>query len=73
MQNGTGIGEEIKGKAKEAVGSIIDNDNLRQEGKAQHDKGEAEREATRARLEAKVHDAKANVKEAEQQAAQAAK
>ena len=68
-----GIGEEIKGKAKEAAGSIVDNDDLRREGQAQQDKGEAEREATQARAEAKAHDAKANVKETEQRAAEAAK
>ena len=68
-----GIGEEIKGKAKEAAGSVVDNDDLRHEGRAQQDKGEAEREATQARAEAKAHEAKADAKEGEQRAAEAAK
>src|SRR5579862_3426959 len=68
-----GVGEEIKGKAKEAVGSVVDDDNLRREGRAQQDKGQAERQATQARAEARAHDAKANLKEAEQRAAESAK
>jgi uncharacterized protein YjbJ (UPF0337 family) len=68
-----GVGEEVKGKVKEAAGSIADNDDLRREGQAQQDKGEAEREATQARAEAKAHDAKADLKETEQRAAQSAK
>ncbi len=68
-----GIGEEIKGKAKAAAGSIVDNDDLRREGEAQQDKGEAEREATQARAEAKAHEAKASAKEGEQRAAESAK
>jgi len=68
-----GIGEEIKGKVKAATGSIVDNDNLRREGEAQQDKGQAEREATQARAEAKAHETKAAAKEAEQRAAESAK
>ncbi|MDQ1393431.1 MAG: hypothetical protein QOF30_2408 [Acidimicrobiaceae bacterium] len=68
-----GIGEELKGKAKEAAGSVVDNNDLRREGQAQQDKGQAEREATQARAEAKAHDAKADLKEAEQRAAESAK
>lgn len=68
-----GIGEEIKGKAKEAAGSVTDNDDLRREGQAQQDKGEAEREATQARAEAKAHEAKADAKEVQERAAQAGK
>ena len=68
-----GAGEELKGKVKEAAGAIADNDDLRREGQAQQDKGEAQRDAAEARAEAKAHDAKADVKETEQRAAQAAK
>ena len=68
-----GVGEEIKGKAKEAVGSVTDDDGLRREGRAQQDKGQAEREATQARAEAKAHEVKADAKEGEQRAAQATK
>ena len=41
-----GIVEEAKGKIKEAVGDITDNPELQEEGRAQAEKGEAEREAT---------------------------
>jgi uncharacterized protein YjbJ (UPF0337 family) len=68
-----GTVEEIKGKAKEVVGAIVDDNNLRREGEAQKSKGEAERQATQARAEARAHEAKANLKEAEQRAAEAAK
>lgn len=65
-----GIFEEAKGKAKEAVGDLTDNTDLQREGKAQADKGQAEREATEARAEANSHEAKAKEKELEQEAAQ---
>lgn len=68
-----GAFEEIKGKAKEAVGDLTNNPDLVREGQAQKDKGEAEREATEARVEAKAHEAKAKANEARQEAAERAK
>jgi uncharacterized protein YjbJ (UPF0337 family) len=68
-----GAFEELKGKAKEAVGDLTNNPDLVREGQAQKDKGEAEREATEARIEAKAHEAKAEVNEARQEAAEKAK
>lgn len=68
-----GVGEELKGKAKEAIGDLTNNPDLQREGKAQEERGEAEREATQARAEAKAHEAKAKEKELEQQAAEEAK
>jgi uncharacterized protein YjbJ (UPF0337 family) len=68
-----GAFEELKGKAKEAVGDLTNNPDLVREGQAQKDKGEAEREATEARMEAKAHEAKAEVNEARQEAAERAK
>ena len=65
-----GAFEEIKGKAKEAVGDLTNDADLKREGKAQKQKGEAEREATQARAEAKAHEVKAKEKELEQEAAQ---
>ena len=56
-----GAFEEAKGKAKAAVGELTDNPDLVREGEAQKDKGEAEHEATEARVEAKAHEAKAEV------------
>jgi uncharacterized protein YjbJ (UPF0337 family) len=38
-----GAFEEAKGKVKQAVGDVTDNPDLRREGQAQQDKGDAER------------------------------
>lgn len=65
-----GAFEEVKGKAKEAVGDLTNDTDLKREGAAQREKGEAEREATQARAEAKAHEAKAKEKELEQELAQ---
>jgi uncharacterized protein YjbJ (UPF0337 family) len=65
-----GILEEGKGKIKQAVGDLTDNDDLKREGKAQRARGEAEREATKERASAKVHETKAKAYEAEERAAQ---
>lgn len=68
-----GAFEELKGKAKEAVGDLTNDPDMVREGQAQKDKGEAEREATEARVEAKAHEAKAEGHEARQEAAERAK
>lgn len=68
-----GAFEELKGKAKEAVGDLTNNPDLVREGQAQEDKGEAEREATEARVEAKAHEAKAKSAEVAQEAAERSK
>ncbi len=56
--------EDVKGKAKEAVGAVTGNDDLKQEGAAQQDKADAQRdvavkeaEAEKARAEAAAHEA----------------
>ena len=64
-----GVFEEAKGKVKEAVGDVTDNADLKEEGRAQAEKGAAEKDATEARAEAKAHEAKAKEKELEQEAA----
>lgn len=61
-----GVGEQLKGKAKEAVGNVTDNDSLEEEGRAQQKKGEAERRAGEERAKAKAHETKAREKEMEQ-------
>jgi uncharacterized protein YjbJ (UPF0337 family) len=68
-----GAFEELKGKAKEAVGDLTNDPDMVKEGQAQQDKGEAEREATKARMEAKAHEAEAKVHETRQEAAEEAK
>lgn len=65
----SGIGASIKGKVKEAVGDLTDNEALQQEGKAQKDKGKAETNADAARTKAKAYEAKAKEKELEERAA----
>ena len=59
-----GVVEEVKGRAKEAVGSVLGNSDLKQEGEAQQRKADADRdvaekeaEAEKARAEAKAHEA----------------
>ncbi len=59
-----GVVEEVKGRAKEAAGSLAGNEDLRDEGRAQQDKAASEREvaekeagAEKARAEAKAHEA----------------
>ena len=60
----------VKGKVKEAVGDITDNEELKREGQAQKDKGKAATDAEAARAKAKGFEAKAKEKEIEQRAAQ---
>jgi uncharacterized protein YjbJ (UPF0337 family) len=67
-----GAFEELKGKVKQAIGGLTHDADLKREGTAQQQKGEAEREATQARAEAKAHEVKAKEKELEQEAAQEA-
>ena len=59
-----GIVEDVKGRAKEALGAVVGDDDLRHEGTAQQDKAKSQREvavkeaeADKARAEAKAHEA----------------
>ena len=47
-----GTVEGVKGKAKQAVGTVIGDDELAREGRAQQDKGEAQRDAAKREAEA---------------------
>ncbi|GFG76478.1 microaggregate-binding protein 1 [Mycobacterium botniense] len=47
-----GVVEDVKGKAKEAVGNITGRDDLAREGKAQQDKAQAQRDAAKKEAEA---------------------
>jgi uncharacterized protein YjbJ (UPF0337 family) len=47
-----GIGEKIKGAAREKLGEFTGDENLRAEGQAQRRKGEAQTEETKERAEA---------------------
>ncbi|HZA12032.1 CsbD family protein [Mycobacterium sp.] len=60
----SGVVEDAKGKAKEAVGTVTGRDDLVREGKAQQDKAEAERDA--AREEAKAEASRGGARAAEE-------
>ena len=49
-----GFFEDAKGKAKEAVGSVLGNEDLKHEGEAQQDKAEAQRNAAKKEAEAEA-------------------
>ena len=46
--------EDVKGKAKEAVGNVAGRDDLVREGEAQQDKAEAQRDAAKKEGEAEA-------------------
>jgi uncharacterized protein YjbJ (UPF0337 family) len=58
-----GVVEDVKGKAKEAVGTVTGRNDLTQEGKAQQDKADAQRDA--AQKEAEADAARGGAKAAE--------
>ena len=60
----SGVVEDVKGKAKEAVGTVTGQYDLRREGAAQQDKAEAERDV--AKKEAEAESARAGADAAEQ-------
>lgn len=59
-----GVVEGVKGKAKEAVGTVTGRGDLAQEGEAQQDKAQAQRDA--AKKEAEAESARGGAKAAEQ-------
>ncbi len=61
-----GVVEDVKGKAKEAAGVLTGNQDLENEGEAQQDKAEAQREVAEKEAKAEKARAEADVKEAEQ-------
>lgn len=65
-----GVGEEIKGRVKEAAGAITGNRDLEREGEAQQEKADAQREAAAHEAKADAARAEAAAREAEQRANQ---
>jgi uncharacterized protein YjbJ (UPF0337 family) len=59
-----GVVEDVKGRAKEAVGAVTGRDDLTREGQAQQDKAEAQRNA--AKKEAEANAARGSAKVAEE-------
>ena len=49
-----GVVEDVKGRAKEAVGAVTGKDDLTREGQAQQDKAEAQRNAAKKEAEAEA-------------------
>ena len=65
-----GVVEDVKGKAKEAVGALTGKDELRREGEAQQEKAGAQREVAAKEAEAEKARAEAAAHEAEQRSHQ---
>ncbi|OFJ51786.1 microaggregate-binding protein 1 [Mycolicibacterium grossiae] len=65
-----GIVEDVKGKAKEVIGTVTDRDDLREEGRAQQDKADAQRDVAQKEGEADAARAAASAAEARQKAAE---
>jgi len=61
-----GIGEDIKGKAKEVIGKLTDNDSLTEEGRSQQDKADAARDVAEHEAKADAARGRASLHEAEQ-------
>ncbi len=62
--------EEVKGKAKEAVGALTGNENQKREGAAQQEKADAQRDVAAREAQADKARAEAKAREAEQAAHQ---
>jgi len=65
-----GVVEDVKGKAKEAVGTVTGNDDLAREGEAQQDKADAQRDVAKKEGEAEAARGAAEAAEARQKAAE---
>lgn len=61
-----GVIEGLKGRAKEAVGAVTDDEKLKREGEAQQDKAKAQRDAAAKEAEAEKARAAAKAHETEQ-------
>jgi len=59
-----GVVEGVKGKAKEVIGAVTGRDDVKKEGEAQQDKGEAQRDT--AKREAEAESARGAAKAAEE-------
>jgi uncharacterized protein YjbJ (UPF0337 family) len=59
-----GVVEGVKGKAKEVIGAVTGHDDVKKEGQAQQDKGDAQRDA--AKKEAEAESARGGAKAAEE-------
>ena len=67
------IGDKAVGLSKEAFGAVTGNESLQEAGEAQQEKASERLRAMRAEVKAEQKDAKADVLQKRQKAAQAAK
>jgi uncharacterized protein YjbJ (UPF0337 family) len=65
-----GVVEDVKGKAKEAAGAVTGDEELKEEGAAQQDKADAQRDVAIKEAEAEKARAVASAREAEQRSHQ---
>lgn len=65
-----GVVEDVKGKAKEAIGAMSGHEELRQEGRAQQEKADSEQEVAAKEAEAEKARAEAAIHESEQRSHQ---
>ncbi|MGW0246488.1 microaggregate-binding protein 1 [Nocardia goodfellowii] len=68
-----GAVEDVKGKAKEAAGTVFGREDVRDEGRAQQDKAESQREAAKKEAAAERERAEAGIDEKRQRAYQQGK
>lgn len=65
-----GVVEDVKGKAKETIGTVTGRNDLVNEGKAQQDKADAQRDAAKKEAEAEAARAGAAAAEKRQESHQ---
>ena len=65
-----GVVEDLKGKAKDAIGNLTGNEDLEREGEAQQAKADAQRDVATKEAEAEKARAEAKAQEAQQRANQ---
>ena len=63
-----GVVEDVKGKAKETVGTVTGQDDLTEEGRAQQDKADAQRDVAKKEAEAEAARGAEQTAEARQKA-----
>ena len=67
--SGSGVFAEAKGRIKETAGSVAGDRDLQDDGRADQQRGAADRQSTQAKTEAKAHSAKAKADEKAQESA----
>ena len=63
-----GVVEDVTGKAKEAIGTVLGRDGLKHEGQAQQDKADAERDVAQKEGEAEAARGAAKAAESREEA-----